>query len=145
MATFSYCGPSGGLGGNKFNDGQTGNRKITEVRISSGWYIDSIQLVYNIAGSPKVNPKHGGSGGKLKSFKLGVDEQITEIGGKHTKYVNTLWIKTNKGRTEKWGGTKEWSDNRDFIYSVPPGTRIDGFWGRSGWYIDAIGVIILTP
>lgn len=144
MATFSKCGPSGGLGGNNFDDGQIGNRKITEVRISYGWYIDSIEIVYDIAGSKQVK-KHGGNGGNLETFKLGADEQITEIGGKHAKYVNSLQIKTNKGRTKTWDLKRDLPDSRDFIYSVPPGSRIDAFWGREGSYLDAIGVIIYQP
>ena len=55
--SFSLCGPSGGLGGNNFHDGQTGGRRIKEVRIYSGAYIDSIQVIY----TDQVNQTIAGS------------------------------------------------------------------------------------
>ncbi len=90
MATFSYCGVSGGHGGNKFDDGQTANRKIVEVKINSGWYVDAIQLVYSgVGGGP--TPKHGGGGGTLKVFKLAADEDIVEVGGKHGDLIDSIY------------------------------------------------------
>ncbi len=96
---FSFCGPSGGLGGNIFNDGQTGGWRVTEVRVYSGQFIDSIQVIYIdqtnrvVAGS-----KHGGSGGNLSVLKLAPDEYITTVGGKYGSYVDSLFMKTNKGQ-----------------------------------------------
>ena len=139
---FSYCGPSGGLGGNKFDDGQTGGRRITEVRVYSGEFVDSIQIIYtNQVNQVIVGSKHGGPGGNLSVLKLSPNEYITTVGGKYGWYVDSLFMKTNKGQVKKWGGA---GGNVDFFYSVPPGTHIHGFFGRAGKYVDSIGVIMNT-
>ena len=143
MTTFGYCGPSGGLGGGFFDDGQIGGREVAEVRISSGVFIDAIQIIYvDQTGQTITKPRHGGSGGSLSVFKLAPGEYITEVGGKHGWYIDSLWIKTNQGKTKKWGGG---GGSVNFTYHAPPGTRIFGFSGRSGVFLDSIGVIMRTP
>ena len=139
---FSYCGPSGGLGGNRFDDGQTGGRRIKEVRVYSGAFVDSIQVIY-IDQTNQIIPggKHGGSGGNLSVLKLTLDEYITTVGGKYGSYVDSLFMKTSKGQVKKWGGA---GGNVGFFYSVPPGTHIHGFFGSAGKYLDSIGVIMKT-
>ena len=140
--TFSPCGPSGGLGGNSFNDGATGGWKVKEVKIYSGAFIDSIQVIYTdqvnqiIAGK-----KRGGSGGNLSVLKLAPDEYITTVGGKYGRFVDSLFIKTNKGQVKQWGGS---GGTIDFVYRVPPGTSIYGFFGRAGKYVDSLGIIMKT-
>lgn len=146
---FSYCGPSGGYGGKYFSDqnvcGQfsSDNRRLVEVRIRSGVYIDAIQTVYvNMAGQKFVSPWHGGAGGRLSVFKLAPGEYITRISGKYGKYIDSLQIVTNKGSIKGWGGT---GGAGNYIYAAPPGSRIHGFFGRSGKYLDAVGVIMKSP
>jgi len=141
--TFSFFGPSGGVGGGYFSDGQTGGRKLIEVRIRSGAFIDSIQTVYADAlGQQFVSPMHGGNGGTLAIFKLSPGEWITRISGRHGSFVDSLLIQTNKGRIKGFGGT---GGSVNYTYTAPPGTRIHGFFGRSGKFVDAIGVILKTP
>jgi hypothetical protein len=146
---FSYCGPSGGYGGQYFSDqnvcGQfsSDNRRLVEVRIRSGVYIDAIQTVYvNIADQKFESPLHGGTGGTLSVFKLAPDEYITRISGKYGVFIDSLQIVTNKGNVKGWGGT---GGAGNYIYTAPPGSRIHGFFGRSGKFLDAVGVIIKTP
>ena len=147
--SFSFCGPSGGFGGNYFSDGTTGgqfssdNRRLVEVRIRSGIFIDAIQTVYeNAVGQKITSPRHGGTGGKLSVFKLAPGEYITRISGKYGRFIDSLLIETNKGRAQGFGGT---GGAGNYTYKVPPGSRIHGFFGRSGKFLDAIGVIIKTP
>ena len=144
MATFGYCGPSGGLGGGYFNDGQVGGQEVAEVRIRSGALIDAIQIVYVIDQTSHAipRPRHGGNGGSPSVFRLAPGEYITDVGGKYGRYIDSLWIKTNRGRTKTWGGG---GGSVDFFYNAPPGTRIFGFTGRSGVVLDLIGVIMRTP
>lgn len=141
MATFCYGGPSGGLGGDFFDDGQTGNHRLIEVVVYAGSFIDSIQTVYDYLGQRVEKPKRGGNGGMKKVLKLAADEHITEIGGRHGWWIDSLWIKTSKGNVEKWGGN---GGSRDFYYHVPTGTVIYGFFGYAGRFVDAVGVITLT-
>jgi len=145
------CGPSGGYGGNPFHDASSGAIRITAVKVNSGAYIDSIQIIYlKSAHSPRpgmptmvlpvAQPKHGGEGGNLSTMELDADEYITSVGGKYGKYIDSFYIKTNKGKIKKWGGP---GGTVNFSYNVPDDhTQIIGFLGQSGKYVDAIGVIM---
>ncbi len=140
--TFSQFGPSGGHGGNRFNDGARRGQKVKEVKVYSGALIDSIQVVYTgQTNQTFAGKKHGGSGGNLSVLRLAADEYITTIGGKYGNLVDSLYIKTNKGQVKKWGGS---GGKVKFYYNVPPGTSICGFFGRAGKYVDSIGVIMKT-
>jgi len=134
-------GPSGGKGGSVFVDSVIGGQKIAEVRIRSGTRIDSIQVVYRDARIPgsglSARPKHGGNGGSLAVFELSPDEHIVSIGGKYGDCIDSLWIRTSKGRFQRWGGN---GGSVDFHYAAPDGWMISSFWGRSGTYLDSIGV-----
>lgn len=146
---FSFCGPSGGTGGKYFSDGPISGqsssvpRRLVEVRIRSGVFIDAIQTVYeNSAGQKYTSPLHGGSGGTLSVFKLAPGEYITRISGKYGWYIDSLLIETNKGHAKGWGGT---GGAANYTYTAPPGSSIHGFFGRSGKYLDAVGVILKNP
>lgn len=148
-STFSYNGPSGGVGGVQFSDLQisggysSDNRRLTEIRIRSGAFVDGIQTVYeNQTGQKFESPWHGGSGGTLSVFKLEPDEFVTRISGKYGWYVDRIEIVTNKGRNKGWGGT---GGAKHFIYNAPPASYIHGFGGSSGRFVDSIGVIFKTP
>lgn len=148
-ATFSYCGSSGGVGGNHFSDLQVSgqhssdSRKLVEIRIRSGDFIDGIQTVYeNKMGQRFKSAWHGGVGGNLSVFKLDPDEHIVRINGKHGLYVDHIEIITNKGRHKGWGGI---GGEKYFVYNAPPKSYIHGFAGYAGEFIDSIGVIFKTP
>ena len=141
--TFSFLGPSGGGGGNYYSDSQTGGRQLIEVRIRSGAFIDAIQTVYvDAIGQKFVSQRYGGGGGNLDIFKLAPGEYITRISGKYGSFVDSLLIQTNKGRAKGWGGS---GGSANYTYTAPPGSRIHGFFGRSGKFIDSVGVILKTP
>ncbi len=141
---FISQGPSGGYGGMHYNSGATvqTQTKVAEVRIYSGDFIDSIQFIYKsdhgYGGLFKGN-KYGGNGGNLKVFKLADDEYIETAGGRYGRFIDSLFLITNKGRSMEWGGN---GGGADFYYTVPKGGSIWGFNGKSGDYIDAFGVII---
>lgn len=140
--TFSFLGPSGGGGGNYYSDHQIGGRQLIEVRIRSGTLIDAIQTVYvDALGQKFVSKRYGGGGGNLDIFKLVPGEYITRISGKYGSFVDSLLIQTNKGRAKGWGGT---GGSVNYTYTAPPGSRIHGFFGRSGSLIDSVGVILKT-
>ena len=141
--TFSFLGPSGGRGGNYYSDAQTGGRQLIEVRIRSGAFIDAIQTVYvDAIGQKYESKRYGGGGGNLDVFKLQPGEYITRISGKYGSFVDSLLIQTNKGRAKGWGGT---GGSANYTYTAPPGSSIHGFFGRSGRFIDSVGVILKTP
>ena len=63
---------------------------------------------------------------------------MTEIHGRSGTFVDSLVIITSTGHTYSFGG----GGGPTFRYVVPPNRSITGFCGRSGIYIDAIGVVI---
>lgn len=143
MVSFVTCGPSGGMGGSTFTDGLKGDLEVAEVKVRSKDYIDAIQIIYgDKAGDTSVSDQHGGTGGSPSNFRLEPEEYITEVGGKYGYYIDSLWIKTNQGRTKNWGGS---GGEVSFKYIAPPETRIVGFFGQAGDFLDSIGVIMRTP
>ena len=141
--TFSFCGPSGGTGGSYYADNETEGLHVVEVRVWHGKYIDAIQFVYgNKQGGQIEGKKHGGNGGGLSTFKLQPGETIAKISGKHGSLVDSMQLLTSNGREQQWGGP---GGTVRYTYSAPPGSSIFGLFGRSGTYIDALGVILYTP
>ncbi len=130
---------AGGRGGTEFADEEIPvGARISEVRIHSGSYVDSIQAIYTLQdGRQYEGSLHGGSGGKLQVFKLDADEYIVAISGRHGNYVDSLVIHTNKRRSPAYGGR---GGNKEYRIDVPSGNRGIGFSGKSGKYLDAIGL-----
>jgi hypothetical protein len=142
MPAFTHCGASGGFGGSAFTDGQVFDREIAEVRVHAGAFVDAIQLVYrDKTGTQYLADKHGGSGGNQQTLTLSPGEYVVEINGKHGWYIDRLIVKTSKGQHIACGGK---GGAHTFAYAAPPGTSINGFWGRCGKYLDAIGVLLLS-
>ena len=135
--TTKFSRESGGSGGAPFVEMVAPSGVISGITIRSGSLIDSIRLTYRYRHQVSSRT-YGGSGGTAKSFSLQQGEYITEFGGRSGKYVDSIYIKTNKGRTQRWGGH---GGERSFRFIGTRHSPIQGIWGRSGVYIDAIGVI----
>jgi hypothetical protein len=129
---------AGGKGGAPFVEMVAPYGVISGITIRSGNLIDNIQLIYKYKNKNNiVGSSHGGSGGRSKTFRLRKGEYITELGGTYDKYVNSIYIKTNKGGKERWGR----QGKRRFKFVGTKNSPIQGVWGRSGALLDAIGVI----
>ena len=130
----------GGQGGDSFSDTQMpdGAREFEAV-ISSGEFMDSIQLVYMLPdGRTQSTPRRGGSGGERRVFRFDSDEYLMGISGRYGNYIDSLRIHTNKRTSSIYGGS---GGNRDYRIDIPPGNHAIGFKGRAGDYLDAIGLI----
>lgn len=135
-------GYSGGCGGREFQDTIPANaREAVGVIVRHGAYIDSLQMgIEKTDGTIVLLPQHGGNGGRQDIFFLATGEYITEIWGKYGSFVDSIQFRTSTGRTSpRYGGTGGCANYR---YNAPPGYEIAGFYGRSGAYIDAIGVVL---
>lgn len=134
-------GPTGGFGGSEFAMVPVGHRyeaRLSEVRIRSGALIDAILLVYlHKDGHKTTRGWIGGSGGEESYFSLDPDEYIIAVFGTRGDLVNSLQIKTNKKTSDVFGKDDGY---RSYSYVAPINTEIAGFFGRSGKYIDALGV-----
>ena len=153
--TLTRTGPWGGSGGSPFDDREylpyfrgyfmgdvVAPVQIARMSISSGSFIDSIQVTYTnnseILGQPR---RHGGGGGSRRDLVLQPGEYIIAVSGRYGDYVDSLTIRTGGSRSQivTWGGT---GGARSFNYVAPPGTQIFGIWGSSGQYVDRIGLLI---
>jgi hypothetical protein len=84
----------------------------------------------------------GGNGGTLSEFAIEDDEYITSLRGRCAPYVDSLVIHTNKRTSIQYGGTGGSTDYKlDIQY---PNQELVGFLGRSGSWLDAIGVVLVA-
>nr|CAD1841739.1 unnamed protein product [Ananas comosus var. bracteatus] len=135
-------GPWGGLGGSPWDDGVY--TTVRQVVVVHGAAIDSIQIEYDRNGSSVWSGKHGGNGGS-RIHKVMLEypyEFITSVSGYYGPLlsgspvvIRSLTIASNLTKYGPFGselGTH---------FSLPvSGGKVVGFHGRSGWYLDSIGV-----
>ena len=123
----------GGNGGDYFSTGAVA--KVKSVKLRSGKFIDSIQLVYSTSQETDI---YGGGGGAPGNFTAAAgDEVIVAVMVKSGKYVDGLQFITNKGWSSYFGGT---GGDTTTMYA-PPGTYLVGIQGRHGRYLDAFAPI----
>jgi hypothetical protein len=129
----------GGRGGRPFSDQDIpAGARITEIRISAGDTIDSLQMVYVLPNGRTVEgERHGGSGGRPATFRLNPGEYVIGIFGRHGDTIDSFGIQTNRRSSPIYGGR---GGSRDFRINVPSGTEAIGFAGRAGDTVDAIGL-----
>ncbi|KAK9113048.1 hypothetical protein Scep_020567 [Stephania cephalantha] len=138
-------GPWGGGGGTVFDDGvYTGVRQINLTRTTA---ITSIKVLYDRKGKGIWGNKIGGPGA-LKSDKIIFDfpfEVLTHITGYYAPLIymgpNVIKSLTFHTTKKKYGPYGE-EQGTPFTSKLKEG-MIVGFFGKRGWFIDAIGVHVL--
>ncbi|KAJ0247775.1 Jacalin-like lectin domain-containing protein [Hirschfeldia incana] len=137
-------GPWGGQSGHAWDDGMF--TTIRQIVVAHGYSIDSIQIEYDKNGSSVWSEKRGGKGG-IKFDKVILDyphEYLTSVKGTYSAFdvwgnlcIRSLSFESNRKRYGPFGvesGT---------YFSMPKSdSKIIGFHGKSGWYLDAIGVYL---
>ncbi|XP_042480610.1 jacalin-related lectin 3-like [Macadamia integrifolia] len=142
-----YCGegvgkPWGGDGGQAWDDGAFSG--VKQIYLIKGDAICSIQIEYDRNGQPIWSARHGGGGG-YSAHKIRFDyphEVVARISGYYgpnpgdacAKVIRSLTFFTNRARYGPYG-----EEIGTFFSSSTEG-RVVGFHGRSGCYLDAIGV-----
>ncbi|KAL9673938.1 hypothetical protein QQ045_030202 [Rhodiola kirilowii] len=137
------AGPWGGDGGKPWDDGVfSGIRQIYLTRHDA---INSVQIEYDRNGQSVWSAKHGGNGGSTTHpIKLDYpNEVLTCISGYasplckdgNSKIIRSLTFYTTRGKYGPFG-----EEVGTFFTSVKTEGKIIGFHGRSGSYLDAIGV-----
>lgn len=132
-------GPSGGRGGDDFQDNfSSEGLKIKRIDIWHGNRIDAIQIYWS---NGTHSNKHGGGGGTQTKIELDNDEYLVGIQGRYGATVDSISLTTTKRSLGKYGGD---GGNVSFDYNTSPQMpkiEIIAFFGRSGDKIDAIGCI----
>jgi hypothetical protein len=130
----------GGPGGAPFVDDPDPEARLVGVSIRFGDFIDAISAVYRQPGRDRLRAVvHGGNGGGPGVFELAEGEHIVAISGGVGKFVEWIQIHTNRRSSNPFGRP---GDGRDFRIDVPEGHVMVGFVGRSGDYLDAIGLAL---
>jgi len=136
----------GGQGGNPWDDGVYSG--IRQIAIAYGDAVDSITFQYDRNGDSIWSVRHGGLGGtKKQTVRFDYpDEFLTSINGYYGHFgpskplaVRSLTFQTNRGKYGPYG-----QEIGTFFSTPTSGRKILGFHGRSGWYLDAIGVHLIV-
>jgi hypothetical protein len=135
------AGPWGGHGGSQWDDGTY--QGVKQIVIVYAQAIDSIRFEYKGLLRSVWSERHGGNGGdKTERIQLNYpDEFVTCISGHFgpishgPTIIRSLTIETNLRKFGPYGVEK------GTYFSFPTnGGKIIGFHGKSGWYLDSIGV-----
>ncbi|MEM9264918.1 MAG: D-Ala-D-Ala carboxypeptidase family metallohydrolase [Cyanobacteria bacterium P01_F01_bin.13] len=138
----------GGSGGTAFSDinwpPEVSDRilaqqaKPVEVRVRVGRNVDQIQMRW----ANKDLPVNGGSGSVLEAFVLSPNEYIANVRltTPGHRYVGSIELITSRGRSIVFGR----QTGAVIDLGVPPNHQVIGFYGRSGRWIDQLGVIALS-
>ncbi|CAH2036786.1 unnamed protein product [Thlaspi arvense] len=131
-------GPWGGQSGHAWDDGMF--TAVRQIIVAHGSGIDSIQVEYDKNGSSVWSEKRGGKGGtKFDKVKLDYPhEYLTSVNGTYGSFdvwgnlcVRSLTFESNRKKYGPFGT----------FFSLPKSdSKIIGFHGKAGWYLDAIGV-----
>lgn len=135
----------------KFADDIKDVAKIKTIKVfhpkTPGW-IHGIQVQWKMKdGALKWSDRHGTKvvEDQFTSFSLEEDEEITSIEVTWGDVVDSLVFHTSLGRRFPEGsGTIGNSPRANGATITAPSTRILGFVGRSGWYLDDLGVRYLA-
>ncbi|KAK9743430.1 hypothetical protein RND81_03G238700 [Saponaria officinalis] len=139
------CGPGpwGGEGGKPWDDGvYTG---IKQIFLTRSEVMCSIQIEYDRNGQSVWSARHGGDvGTKTHRIKLEYPHEVVicvsgyySAVGKddHAKVIRSLTFYTSRGKYGPFG-----DEVGTFFTSTTTEGKVLGFHGRSGSYLDAIGV-----
>ncbi|XP_050211243.1 jacalin-related lectin 3-like isoform X1 [Mercurialis annua] len=137
-------GPWGGQDGHRWDDGV--HSTVRQLVIAHGSGIDSIQFEYDKKGTSIWSEKHGGSGG-IRTDKVKLDypeEYLVSVNGHYgslnqwgSVFILSLTFQSNK-RTYGPFGVEQGT-----YFSFPvTGGKIVGFHGKSGWFLDSIGIYL---
>jgi len=130
-------GPSGGHGGEAFEQrGLPGMRPIG-VAVRHAALIDAVSLIW--PNQKDETPAAGGEGGTLTQVMFADGETLVQIRGRHGAHLDGLELTTSAGQVLTFGGP---GGTHEFAYDVPTGTTLTGLFGRAGIYLDALGIIL---
>ncbi|XP_021316558.1 salt stress-induced protein [Sorghum bicolor] len=151
-------GPWGGSGGSPFYMRVVSAPRLGSIVLYHSSAIHSLSCEYTLAGDyegsphrvagPWGLPDSYGSRAVRTQIDLRSGEHITAMEGTAALFANvptvvitSLTFRTSAGRTYGPYGCVA-PGSRYFSVPVADGACVVGFWGRSGWLLDAIGVYI---
>jgi hypothetical protein len=137
--------PMGGNGGSPFPyprraEAIRQRRQLVEVALRTGSRVDQIRLRYAGEGEPLEAEVHGGGGGGDRGrLELGDGVVIRRIEALSGTRVDRLFLTSSDG--QKIGGGGQAGD-RPVDWTVPTGSVVLGFSGRSGRELDGLRAVV---
>jgi hypothetical protein len=137
--------PMGGSGGAPFAfperaDAIRRRLRLVEVGLRTGSRVDQIRLRYAGDGDPLEEEVHGGGGGSDRgSLQLGPGGNLRRIEGLSGTRVDRLFLTSSDGQRIGGGGD---AGDRPIDWTVPEGSVVLGFSGRSGRELDALRAVV---
>lgn len=135
-------------GGHAFSDVNSAidvlrGKHISQIEAHYGLYIDKISTTYKSMDGDSQLCAHGGTGGNRVPVPVSVPpgSRIDAITGFSGWYVDTLNITVNGVVTTL--GRPHSDPNFEWNYKDDVGEIVIGFYGRSAWYLDQLGLILL--
>ena len=104
----------------------------------NGWYIDKIRLFLT---NGQSSPEFGVHGGTGYDFALQSGETVTSAIFKSGWWLDSVTLKTSKGRSFKIGGDRGYDTK---TINIPEGARIIGLYGTTDPHLKSLGFIIST-
>ncbi len=141
-------GAVGGWGGEAFADQQVAPQaSVSKIKVTDGCYVYRVKFEYSDGGQtdhggpgPLLCPGIGGVIVTEKEFVLASDEFIQGIQGRSGRYIDSMSFTTNKRVIGPLGG----DGGETFSLTAPPGYKVKRLFGRSGAFLDAVGIVVET-
>lgn len=123
--------------------------RLSRVVVFGGAWIDSIACTWSDGRADAVGALRGGDGGVEQAVDLEPGESLVQVSGviredgdrgAHLGHevVGSLVIRTNRRTLRRVG---EGTTGRRFNLEAPKGQEICGFRGRTGEYVNALGIL----
>jgi hypothetical protein len=146
LPVLTFAGPDlpakwGRDGGQEFKDvnrqAVLNQRVLKVVALRGARLVDQLACTYG-SGQPLV---HGGGGGDpAPPLDLGRREYVVVLRGSSGAVVDALEVESSTGQKTRTGGT----GGTPFKWTVPPGSVVVGFAGRSARLLDQVGPLVCT-
>jgi len=109
---------------------------IRQIKLWGRNYVNGIQVFYELAGSTPAD--YGFQDSPFESsLVLESGEYVVDVSGRHGDVIDSLEIRTNRGRVLRHGGN---GGHIPFRFSIPSNSQIVGFHGGVGGHLHTIGV-----
>ncbi|MEM0970821.1 MAG: jacalin-like lectin [Verrucomicrobiota bacterium] len=111
---------------------------LSRVYVHAGHFIDGLQMEYASPSHRGLTGFIGGVGGQRESFEFREDDELVAITGSVEKVVTSLQFHTLDRESPLFGIPT----GESFGWSVDRGFGFLGFYGRAGYFLEAVGLVM---
>ena len=134
----NYSGQVGGNGGAEFERLMPPGATISNINVYHGQYVDGFEIVYRDRKGNKGSFRQGSIRPNPYRYDLDKGVTITGISGRAGQFVDSIRFHFSDGsKTQLCGG----NGGGDYFITVPAKASAVGFYGKSGEYVDSIGIV----